>query len=371
MALFTLETDAVSSVGSSISSLASQISELSSTVNGYDTTAEDFDFGTPKSVIAGNIEACSIKVKNTASLIESVVSSHTALQSSLKYSGTSDTSSTGTSSTDTSSTDTSSSSSDDYSSGGYYSSGGHSSSGGGGGNTSPETETEQETEAPVAQDVEVTTDLKEVQYIYTDIDKLKDGDSKKLFTRDDFKYADNGFAMIGNRLVIACDQSYGKVGDVVDFIQKDGTVVSCVIGALTYSAEMKNKVSFFVKKEGWTADSPIEATKKLTENTAKTINRGNIDLVNAKEAQQAATQTGTTTGTGTEVGTNTKVYITTDASGNEVAVVTTETTPEGTGTNITNTTTTDKTVVATDTSADQTVIATADTSQDNNDIVEV
>ena len=358
MALFTLDTDSVSAAGSTINSLASQVSELSSTVSGYDTSAEDFDFASPKSVIAANIDACSIKVKNTASLIENVVSSHTALQSSLKYSGAADTTSTGdTSTTDTSAADTTTGDTSTYSGGDDYYSGGVSGYSSGG-QESVDPTTEPPTEAPTVEDKEVTTEAKEVQYIYTDVEKLKDGESKELFTRKDFKYAENGYAMIGDRLVIACDQSYGKVGDVIDFVQKDGTVVSCVIGALTYSGELKNKVSFFVDKKAWTTDSPIEATKNLVANTTKTINRGNVDLLAAKEAQgikanAGATNTGTSnagtanagnanTGSGsaniqgdnaTSVGgvsTNTdvtiskdnNVYLTTDEAGNEYAVIT-------------------------------------------------
>lgn len=94
MAVFMLDCDAVSEAGSSLSSLVSKISEISSSVNGYDTSCEDgFDFASAKSSIAANIEACSSKVQNTAQLIENVVSSHTSLQSSLKFDGSSGSSS--------------------------------------------------------------------------------------------------------------------------------------------------------------------------------------------------------------------------------------------------------------------------------------
>lgn len=90
MAVFMLECDAVTEVGSSITSLVSKISDISSSVSGYDTSCEDgFDFASAKSAIASNIEACSSKVQNTAQLIENVVSSHTALQGSLKFDGSS------------------------------------------------------------------------------------------------------------------------------------------------------------------------------------------------------------------------------------------------------------------------------------------
>ena len=110
--------------------------------------------------------------------------------------------------------------------------------------------------------------------------------------------------MIGNRLVIACDQSYGKVGDVIDFVQKDGTVISCVIGALTYSAELKNKVSFFVNKENWTSESPLDSTKNLAENTTKAVNKGNIDTV-LKTERSSQTNTNQNASDGTSQNQNT------------------------------------------------------------------
>lgn len=39
-----------------------------------------------------------------------------------------------------------------------------------------------------------------------------------------------GFGKINGRYVIACAQTYGNVGDCVDFYQSDGTVICCVIG---------------------------------------------------------------------------------------------------------------------------------------------
>ena len=57
MAIFMLETDAVSSGATSLTSIASQITSIGSAVSGYDTTCEDFDFGSAKAAIASNIEA--------------------------------------------------------------------------------------------------------------------------------------------------------------------------------------------------------------------------------------------------------------------------------------------------------------------------
>lgn len=44
------------------------------------------------------------------------------------------------------------------------------------------------------------------------------------------KFDDEGFGRVGDRYVIACTTTYGKVGDYVDFYQEDGTVIHGVIG---------------------------------------------------------------------------------------------------------------------------------------------
>lgn len=88
MSIFMLDTDAVSSCMSSIESLSSKFDNLASQVEGFDVTCEDgFDFAGAKGVIANNINACAVKVSNTAKVLENVVNSHTSLQSKLKFQG--------------------------------------------------------------------------------------------------------------------------------------------------------------------------------------------------------------------------------------------------------------------------------------------
>lgn len=84
MKKFMLDCDPVSSVGSSISSLASEVTQISSNVSGYDTSnSEGFDFTSAKSSIVNNIEACSTKIQNTATILEKVVTNHTETQNRL------------------------------------------------------------------------------------------------------------------------------------------------------------------------------------------------------------------------------------------------------------------------------------------------
>ena len=89
---------------------------------------------------------------------------------------------------------------------------------------------------------------KEVGFEVIDKDKL-DEKSKKIFESKDFKYKD-GYAMIGNRYVIACDASLAKVGDILRFTQEDGTVIECIVGVVTTSSALKNKMSFIVEDKG-------------------------------------------------------------------------------------------------------------------------
>lgn len=87
MSAFLLDTSAVSSVAGDISSLAGEFSSLASTISGFDTSCEDgeFDFNGAKNAIVSNINACCTKVTNTAKIMDTVVSEHTSLQSSLKF----------------------------------------------------------------------------------------------------------------------------------------------------------------------------------------------------------------------------------------------------------------------------------------------
>ncbi len=52
----------------------------------------------------------------------------------------------------------------------------------------------------------------------------------KLRIQSGEKYDEDGFGRIGERYVIACTTTYGKVGDEVDFVLKNGQVIHGVIG---------------------------------------------------------------------------------------------------------------------------------------------
>ena len=331
MAVFMLETEALTSASSAISSLASQVNDVSSSINGYDTSCEDgFDFAGAKSVLASNVEACSTKITNTAAILENVVSAHTELQSSMKFDGSDNYSSSSSTSTNGSSSSSGSSSSGGnysgggtsgggYSGGGSYSGVSSSYSGGdysggysgaavsgtavsglvagkvkdsnkdkvkertGAASSKDEKETDKNKETNDSEltgilEEKVTTELKDVNYAYINSDKLTDK-SKELFNDATFNYDSNtGYALVDGKYVIACDSTVGEVGDIIKFTQKDGNIVECVVGTNTVTDASKNVINFIVDKENWANKTPMSISENLINNTTTITNAGQYNV---------------------------------------------------------------------------------------------
>ena len=331
MAVFMLETEALTSASSAISSLASQVNDVSSSINGYDTSCEDgFDFAGAKSVLASNVEACSTKITNTAAILENVVSAHTELQSSMKFDGSDNYSSSSSTSTNGSSSSSGSSSSGGnysgggtsgggYSGGGSYSGVSSSYSGGdysggysgaavsgiavsglvtgkvkdsnkdkvkertGAASSKDEKETDKNKERNDSEltgilEEKVTTELKYVNYAYINSDKVTDK-SKELFNDATFNYDSNtGYALVDGKYVIACDSTVGEVGDIIKFTQKDGNIVECVVGTNTVTDASKNVINFIVDKENWANKTPMSISENLINNTTTITNAGQYNV---------------------------------------------------------------------------------------------
>lgn len=74
-------------------------------------------------------------------------------------------------------------------------------------------------------------------------------------------YDEEGFGVVNGRYVIACAETYGEVGDYVDFYQSDGTIINCVIGDMKSSSDAgysvwghdngNNIIEFMVKTDLW------------------------------------------------------------------------------------------------------------------------
>jgi len=302
MSVFMLETGAVQSAADSLNSIVSELDSISSSVSGYDTSQEGeehFDFDGAKSVIAENIKAASIKVQNTASVMNTVVESHTNLQNSMKYGEDAK-------SEDASATSKKTGSNNSGSNGGYYpsssgggnsggSSGGH--SGGGGtyipiSNSSKKDKKNKDKEEveqanvtgilAVSKDQYVTDDSKKklvssalAGILLAPIAKTIGAEALKEFGKSyDINYTKEGFAKVGDRYVISCDESYGKVGDMIDIKQKDNSYVKCIIGSTDKKAdEYKNNVSFLTKDEV-KDEKLIASTDNIKKNTTHIYNAG-------------------------------------------------------------------------------------------------
>ena len=271
MSVFMIETGNVDSASSSIGKVASQVSDLSSSVSGYDTSCEDgFDFASAKNVIASNIEACVTKVKNTASILNTVSQTHTQLQSSLKYKE------------DESSTNSGGksggSSGSSYSGGGYsgggggggYSSGGYSSAGSAAaaGTTAATTAALRKNDTTTKKTEEIENNFKEIGYVYIDQEKIDDN-SKKIFEHEEFKYDEEGYAKIGDRYVVTVDESVGKVGDVLKFTQEDGTEIEVVVGVTTTGSKYKDRINFVMKSDKEIDEETKKKFADLLKNTKK------------------------------------------------------------------------------------------------------
>ena len=288
MSTFMLETSDVESAASSLKQVSSNISNISSSVSGYDTTCEDgFDFASAKNVIASNIEACSIKVTNTANLLTAVVEAHTDVQNKLANSGNNNSNTNSNTGGNNKNRGTSSNTSSNRTYSGGYSSGGSSYSSGGGYSASipvatttinkPKEEKKKEEQTKEKEDKKVVTvnaNLSKVGYACVDFSKLSE-ESKKVMEDGNLKYDKNGYAKIKNRYIVAVDSSIGKVGDVLRFTQKDGTIIEAIIGVATINQNNKNNISFIVSSYQQSNFVASDFSKKLLENNEKIENYGN------------------------------------------------------------------------------------------------
>ncbi|MBP5678782.1 MAG: C40 family peptidase [Bacilli bacterium] len=288
MSIFMIETDAVTAGASSLDALASKVSSISSSVSGYDTSCEDFDFASPKAVIASNIEACVTKIKNTSNVLNTVVSSHTALQNSLKFQSSAEKAAEDAAKAKeqekqknpgdpTGNNNNKGGSNPTGGSGGTYSGGGGGSTGGGGGYTpivtTPSTEapttTAPET-TPAKEPVDIKTEVKGILHDKVSKDALTSL-GKKLFEHEDLEYNKAGYATIGGMFIISCAKVYGSVGDVIEFTLKDGQKFKCIIGQI--DEKCGDQVKFFVNDD-WKKDGEGNFQEKIGDYVTKIQNLG-------------------------------------------------------------------------------------------------
>ncbi len=276
MATFILDCEAVTSLANSISSLSSQTENLASSIAGYDTSNEDgFDFETAKGVLQKNMEATTKKIENTVKLMNSVVESHTKLQQSL---GSGEIPGKEANNQSQSSTNTGGNTraSRNYSGGsgssGYNRSG---SSAGGhyGGRSSASVSS-----AKLLNNAVTNKKIDDDSIInYTNYKKVLSSEEQKEL-KDKYQLTtEDGYLMIDDCYVIACNDEIGKVGDIVEITQKDGTKIECIVGKeleIKQSEKTDNKISFLI--------SGSESKKELIDS-----NLNDIKIKNLGTYQQA------------------------------------------------------------------------------------
>lgn len=295
--MFKLDTDVVINVTDAISSLATKMADLSSNVLGYDTTCDDeFDFSESASMIAKNLNACSTKISNTANVLNNVISSHTDLQNSLKfnYTGTEESvnDSSNESNGNTSYSDFNNSNSYSGESSGnysgvysYVSSSEHSRSSNG----------IKTNLASVTSVVSLTSNTSEISNKnnnnesilnalnteagvgYTCLDNSKIDDDTKKIIEDKDKISNDGiYSMYDGKYLISCDSSIGKIGDIIQFTKKDGTIIKCVVA----KNSSNDKINFILNKNKIRNinKSDLSKTNNLWKDVISVKNIGKIDL---------------------------------------------------------------------------------------------
>lgn len=274
MATFTLDTESVSTSKTTIDGLVTQVDGIASDVSEYDTSCDEFDFSTPKGVIASNIEACSTKIKNTASYINNVVTAHTSLQNGMKFESTEEKLAKQAQEAKQKNSSTGSYSGSNYSGSNYYGGGYYNGtyySGNDGSTPSTNKTTVKEINATIS-------DVKQEKIDET---TLTDS-SKSLYEK--MTYNNAGYAVYGGMLLIGCSSTIGTTGDIVEFTLKDGTRKRCMV---LENISEEEEIKLYVNDE-WKEDN--ESNPILKDNITKIENFGNfqdstglVDLTNLPE----------------------------------------------------------------------------------------
>ena len=343
MSVFMLETSAVQGAADGLNSVVSSLESISDSISGYDTSqsgGDNFNFDGAKSVIAENVKAASIKVKNTVTVMTNVVESHTKLQESLKYGEEAQAreEETGSKSPTTSgpgSYSPGSSSPGSYSPGssspGSYSPGsyspGSSSPGSSSTGNKPDKEETNETIGIVTipsnkydtdddKKKEIAASLSGVSFAL--LSKLLPEDKLKEFEKSyKVEYSDDGMAMVGDRYVISCDESYGEVGDMIDLKQKDGSYVKCIIGETSKAENAANKNDIkFLTKEEVKDEKVLKTANSVKKNTEKVYNAGpdTEHKIKTESETKPETTSSTTSDSTTDNSTSTSTDTTTDTT---------------------------------------------------------
>ena len=140
---------------------------------------------------------------------------------------------------------------------------------------------------------------KEHSVVYWQSITEDDKDAYKLKKAVGMKFDKDGLGKIGDRYVVSVTSTFGNIGDYVDVVLADGTVIKCIIGNTIQTAD-DNKwglndgkcvVQFMVDKEKWSDDKSIASIHSEWDQDVKEItNKGNFfDIIKDPEVVAAVT----------------------------------------------------------------------------------
>ncbi len=115
----------------------------------------------------------------------------------------------------------------------------------------------------------------------------RSSDQYKLIESAGMNFDEQGFGKIGDRYVVATTTTFGNVGDYIDVVQEDGTIIKCIIGDIKSQGDANcNKwghsngvdvVEFVVDRSSWygTNKSVVGYHPDWNKNIDSIINKGN------------------------------------------------------------------------------------------------
>ena len=318
MGRFVLDCDVLNGKVDEFNYLAGDMQNLGSTVAAFPANSDEFNFSKAINCIAANLDACAKKVNNTGILIKNVIDSHTNLQNSMvferaKYRN--DVSNNTTNTTKSVNTSSNVSMKSNSSSGVSTTSSNSSSSRStyiGSASASMAGITTASSRGSTSRDIVNSTRIN-INGVEGTVIDIPDGlgsvhtymgwqmitapssNQYKLREEAGMNFDEEGFGIIGDRYVIACTTTFGNVGDCVDFVQEDGSVLKCVIGDIksqeyvAWDHNPANKwghnngqciVEFVVDKNSWyNCGHPNPGNRgchpEWHQNITKAINYGN------------------------------------------------------------------------------------------------
>lgn len=256
---FQLDCDAVSNEEAALNQIASALKTLGEKIESYDIpTDEEFNFITPRSAIAANVLNSAEKAENSAKILTAVVEGHTELQNSLTFDMYVEAKASKEAELLAAAAAEEEREKKDYHSpraayeeaGAYYS-------------EDPGSLAE---ESGLVEDPESTDKIEQTIEYGAELAApaigfaLSGSDDKKIDERLEPTYDEKtGLAVVDDKYIIRCDDTIGKVGDVVVITTASGAAVSCIIGE-TYKSEegQESIIEFFTNNNQEETEQLIE-----------------------------------------------------------------------------------------------------------------